>query len=86
VVEGQVVDVAERRLVGPVVEEDAVLVCRSLDGLLRDAAAHAGVEDEEGRAGDGRDWVELKAADAADDLGDGFPRFRRDRKALRMER
>jgi hypothetical protein len=42
------------------------------------------MEDEQGRAGNGGDGVELEAADALDDLVDGLRR-RREREPLCME-
>jgi hypothetical protein len=69
----------------PVVEEDAVRVGRAVEGFLRGAAAHPGIEDEQRRARDSRDRVELEAADAPDDVADGLA-LRRDRKALGVKR
>jgi hypothetical protein len=53
--------------------------------LLGDAAAHARVEHEQRRAGDGRDWIELEAADPLDNVADGL-RLGRDREPLGVER
>ena len=75
-VQRQVGDVAEARLVAPVVEQDALAVGGAMQrALVRvvGAAGEPSSEDEQRRAGDDADRIELQATDPRDDVAHAGP-------------